>query len=52
MPAWVFAGPHVRRDVNENLDDPGVGSALIVRKAKAPLKALAGSVGSDIVSRR
>ena len=41
---------HVRRTSNWNLDDPGLGTTLLISNAKTPWKILADSVGSDIVS--
>jgi hypothetical protein len=37
------------RDVNGNFDKLGLGAALIISYAKAPLEAIANSVGSDMM---
>jgi hypothetical protein len=52
MHAWSALVPHVRRYVNQNFAMLGIGTTLFISKSKASLKALADSVGSDIVSRR
>jgi hypothetical protein len=44
--------PHVRRHANRNLDDPSLGTTLLISNAKTPWEAVANSVGSDIVSER
>jgi hypothetical protein len=40
MPAWCVRGPHLRSLAHWKLDDPGVGSALIIGEPKQCGKSL------------
>jgi hypothetical protein len=41
--------PHIRRVGDRNSNKLGLGAALIISYAKAPLEAIANSVGSDMM---
>jgi hypothetical protein len=52
MRAGIAPKPHVRQEANGNFDKLGLCATLIISYAKAPLEALANSVGSDMMGDR